>query len=133
MSTGWAKVSQSGEKDGAMVSPKGDIIHTCQKVKAKVTEANKARARDQVNATTVVSQAIGQESVLKPESFSSHVTIVVRRVTKRHNVNPQRDQEKERECMRSVEMVSGCGSQASQAKKSLKKSAKPPPPKESTR
>ena len=56
-----------------------------------MTEASKARARDQVNVTTVASQATGQENVLKQESFSSHVIIVVRRVAKRHSVNPQKD------------------------------------------
>ena len=59
--------------------------------------------------TTVANQVIGQESVLNPKGSSTHVTIVVRKVTRRRNVNCPKGVEKEKASTKSATKADGCG------------------------
>jgi hypothetical protein len=62
----------------------------------------------------VASQDIGQESALNPNGFSTPVTTVVRKVTKRHSVSRPKEAEKGKASTKSVKKVNGRGSKPHQ-------------------
>ncbi len=91
-------------------------------------EAKQEKAKETV--ITAASQAIGQGNVQKRKSFSSHVTIVVRKVIKQHSVRYPKEGEKEKASVRSAMKVIGLGNQV---QKSVMRSGKTPQSKESIR
>ena len=57
----------------------------------------------------MANQVIGQESALNPKVSSTHVTIVVRKVTRRRNVNRLKGVAKEKASTKSATKANGCG------------------------
>ena len=106
---------------------RGDITHISQKARAKVMEESKERVKGQGSVATAASQDIGPENAQKQRSFNSRVTIVVKRVTRQHNVKCLKEGEKERDSTKSATKASGHGSRARQILRSVARSDQPPP------
>ena len=100
MSTGSAKERQTGERDGAKVSQKGDIVPTRQKVIAKETAASKEKAKDQESVITAVKLVIGQDSALTLNGYNTRVIIVVKKVIRQPSASCPKEEEKGKECTR---------------------------------
>ena len=76
------------------------IIIVLTRAKDIAREREESKAKEKESVSTVEKQVAYQETVKNPGSFSTHVTIVVKRVIKRRSASCLKEQEKGRECMR---------------------------------